>query len=611
MKQKSWTWMLAAMLTLCGTTTVMTSCSDDDSTTSGSTPSQQIDEQLLGSWTMDVDGIDSLDLATLDLRFNKDQTMQLVVNCYNAESDGYLSVPINASYHAIDPKDINGTTAKGLELTLDADSLVEKDTLYYQMDGGKFILKAEGEAENELFGDMTFSNGATDTAAMDKKTVKEFIQLYQKLLAEYEANQDTTVTKATRANIGSRTTSSTGRDLRRWMKDIPDDRMVCQLLLPGAHDAATFGLKYGWMLTLGKTQMLDWGELFDAGVRAFDIRTRQFNKSTYLFHSMLNCNIWFGEALDDIANILKANPDEGVVLLVSGESNDMGVSDTWHNLVNVLLKAVPANLNTDQLHMEETTKENLRLIEEKLKKPGLLAKYSPDMKMKDLRGKALVWLVNQPDNWDLNNSAYDNLRDYLAVEKNGNIYSLDGSSVKLLKQNAWACPGNMSQEQFAEDKGSKFDNLLKETTADRDGAYWCYNAANAYYEEIANIPDYVTFARLGYPKFINSLKNNPGGRGIVVQDFVGQDYIKRITAPKFFTSCSGLAVILAPANLITSGLQGIVNGILGLFGSKKRWEHDHFDNSIIWMEYKALQYLTRPQNTRGQELADTMVESNF
>lgn len=115
MKQKSWTWMLAAMLTLCGTTTVMTSCSDDDSTTSGSTPSQEIDEQLLGSWTMDVDGIDSLDLATLDLRFNKDQTMQLVINCYNAESDGYLSVPINASYHAIDPKDINGTTAKGLK----------------------------------------------------------------------------------------------------------------------------------------------------------------------------------------------------------------------------------------------------------------------------------------------------------------------------------------------------------------------------------------------------------------------------------------------------------------------------------------------------------------
>lgn len=610
MKQKSWTWMLAAMLTLCGTTTVMTSCSDDDSTTSGSTPSQEIDEQLLGSWTMDVDGIDSLDLATLDLRFNKDQTMQLVINCYNAESDGYLSVPINASYHAIDPKDINGTTAKGLEVTLDADSLVEKDTLYYQVDGGKFILKAEGEAEDELFGDMTFSNGATDTATMDKKTAKEFIQLYQKLLAEYDANQDTTVTKATLANIGSRATSSTGHERHKWMEDIPDDRMVCQLLIPGTHDAATFGLP-DWMLTLGRTQMLNWSRQFAVGIRAFDIRTRQFNKSTYLFHSMLNCNIWFGEALDDIADLLKANPSEGIVLLVSGESNDMGSSDKWHEVFNGLLQMLPASLNADKLHMEETTKENLRLIEEKLKKPGLLAKYSPDMKMKDLRGKALVWLVNQPDNWDLNNSAYDNLRDYLAVEKNGNIYSLDGSSVKLLKQNDWECPDNKTKEQFAEDKGNKFDNLLKETTADRNGAYWCYNAANAYYKELSKIPDYVTFARMGYPKFINSLKNNPGGRGIVVQDFAWQDDIRRVDALSFFEICGTCAVFLAPINFVDSAVRGLVNSFLNLFGSKKRWENNYVINARIWAAYKALQLFAPSQNTHGRELTDTMVESNF
>ncbi len=616
---------MVAIIAICGTATMLTSCSDnDDNSASNSTPAQKVDEQLYGSWTLDADGMEELDLATLDLRFNKDQTMQFVSNNYIEESDSYYNTTLNATYRAIEPKSINGSTAQALEITYDEDFMktasgeenfdydpaLSKDTLYYQLEGGKFILKSEG-GEEEAPGDIEFAKGATDTTAMDKKPVKEYLELYHQFCDQYTGNTEANEKATTRSSSVLKALTSTGRDMSQWMKDIPDERKVCQLMVPGTHDAATFGLQYGWMLTMGKTQLQNWSDQFNSGIRAFDIRSRQFEGSSYLYHSMLKCNIWFGEALDDFAKILKENPNEGIILLVKGEDNDIQVAKFWQTVLNYLVQVAPINFNFDRIDMEETTKENLRLIDEKLRKPGLLAKYQPGMTMKDLRGKALVWLVNQPGNWDMSNAAYDSLRNYIALEKDNKLYALDGSFAPLSIQNQWECPDNMTEEDFVSEKGGKFETLLKESATKRDSDYWYSNAANAYYKDAFGIPNYVTFAKLGYPSFISSIEKNPGCRGIVLQDYAGQAKLTRVEARKFLALCGVTVFVSTVPNAASGVAKTVVNSLMRLFGSKKRWEHDHVSNALVWATYEAAVLMTASEDTHGQELTNAVVESNF
>jgi hypothetical protein len=60
------------------------------------------------------------------------------------------------------------------------------------------------------------------------------------------------------------------------MERLPDDEYVSVLSIPGAHDAATgCGWGEGWDdmgNAFARTQELDLGELWNAGIRAFDLR---------------------------------------------------------------------------------------------------------------------------------------------------------------------------------------------------------------------------------------------------------------------------------------------------------------------------------------------------
>lgn len=627
--------MIAAIFIFGGLITSLASCSEnDDISGTNSTPSaadQKVAEQLAGNWTMDTDGMEDIDLATLDLQVNKDRTLQIVANNYMEESDQYLSVKLNGTWRALPSQVINGTEVQALEITFDEETMREasegesftydadlaKDTLYYQVEGNsKVMLKVPNYEEEEYLDDMELARGTTDIATLDKSGAKRFMEVFRKYYELYDTDPDAAVEMAAKARAARSShaagTRAGGRTMKKWMKDIPDSRMVCQLMLPGTHDAATFGLVYGWMLTIGKTQMLNWEQQFDSGIRVFDIRSRQFENSTYLFHSMLKCNISLSDALDDFAKILKSNPDEGIILMVKGEGNDMKDFGKFGNAaLNEVSSVLPINFNFDRLDMEKTIKEDLRLIDEKLGKAGLLAKYKPDMTMKDLRGKALIWLVNQPSNWDLNNSAYDNLRDYIALEKGDKILALDGSSVQRWDQNEYECPENKSQKEFVEEKGGKFEDLLKKTAADPNGVYWCTNAANAYYKEVNFIPNYVTFASMGYPSFISSIGKYDGSRGIILQDYAGQSKLKRMGAKKFLIVCVPAVLASLPSATASAITRAVVNVFLRISGSTTRWENDLASNALVWAVYEAALLTVDEEDTHGQELTDAVVESNF
>ena len=69
-----------------------------------------------------------------------------------------------------------------------------------------------------------------------------------------------------------------------WMSRLPDDAYVAALSIPGAHDAATGS---GWAGLNGpignlfaKTQDLSLQALWDAGIRAFDLRPAVYKKDS-------------------------------------------------------------------------------------------------------------------------------------------------------------------------------------------------------------------------------------------------------------------------------------------------------------------------------------------
>lgn len=100
-----------------------------------------------------------------------------------------------------------------------------------------------------------------------------------------------------------------------WMSHLPDDALVSQLSLPGAHDAAT---AEGWAGVLGllagdtnsKTQEVKVAEQYNGGVRVFDIRPCLENDVLWNSHGVTRLNKTIESLLDDMVAFLEKNPSE-------------------------------------------------------------------------------------------------------------------------------------------------------------------------------------------------------------------------------------------------------------------------------------------------------------
>lgn len=110
-----------------------------------------------------------------------------------------------------------------------------------------------------------------------------------------------------------------------WMNYLPDNAFLSMLSLPGTHDAVMWG-----SYVVGKTQVLDFGQQFEAGIRALDLRPGcsaslswsgyvSDDTDLYLYHGTVNSNVRLSEALAEIAAFLNAHPTETVFVLLHEE----------------------------------------------------------------------------------------------------------------------------------------------------------------------------------------------------------------------------------------------------------------------------------------------------
>lgn len=158
-----------------------------------------------------------------------------------------------------------------------------------------------------------------------------------------------------------------------WISILPDNALVCDLSIPGTHDAATGD---GTSFSLGKTQGLTLQEQWDMGIRMFDLRPGykkvrsgwfKYVEKLHIYHGIVETKTSFESAIKTLVNNLKANPDEFAIIVMRFENDHLIYNDrdVWNNLMTSFLSSsdFPEEYRVD---------------------------FRPDLTVGDLRGKILI-----------------------------------------------------------------------------------------------------------------------------------------------------------------------------------------------------------------------------
>ena len=575
-------------------------CSDkEDNPVNPTEPdSKDVTELLKGNWVCDLDGLDGFDFMGASFSFGDNGESTIGYFYFDEELDGYVPFDLSFTYRLLSNVQAGSKTLHQIELTPTAETIEiikyfedstigdntweRPDTMLAEVTEHKLRLMEELEqAEPYVYGGLTYDfatvckRGTVDIKSLDKAKTKEFLAEIAKEIEEIEKSQKQEVQAARSASKTPRRASVSGRELRKWMKDIPGTTKVRDLMLPGSHDCGTYGLSGLYMTTFGKTQLVDFSEQFAWGSRVFDLRTRYVDDggstTNQIFHDFIFCNNKLEKALNDIKQCLKDNPTEGVIITIKGEGNQIANAmvdlESWINknvggkslgamtktFVNILLNSyfkdgIIFKIDYTGLHKTVTTSESVGLVEDIFYKSGMLAKFDPDMTMDDLRGKALVILQD----YDTPTNGWGSIGDHIALIGNNKYFTPSGrASVEVSEQNDWDQEEGQSQDAYVDSKNAQFKAKLLDSTNPEFADKWIVNACNGYFRDGNTFtPDYVTYASRVYPTMAANVDATPGCRGICIQDYVGCNYVPHAPILKLFSFCRSYldvgAIMAAP-----------------------------------------------------------------
>jgi len=637
MKQKSLLWMFAAILAICGTMTTLTSCSEKTDNPVPVPPSNIEDEEvadlLKGSWIYDIDGDPDVDFMGATYTFGDEGKVTAGFYYFDKNKDDYLTADLGFTYRALSSVQAGSRKLHQIIMSPTAETLKElhldgspslTDTLFVEVIGKKLRLMEDvDEAEPYVYEGVTydfatvFKRGTVDVSSFDKAKVKEFIAQIKKEMAVLEEQNAQQTRSASKAK--TRFASSTGRDLSKWMKDIPGSTKVRDLMLPGSHDSGTYGLRGVYMTTFGKTQIEGLESQFDFGCRVFDLRTRSVKKNgefdNYIFHDMMDCQTSLEDALYNIKMSLNDNPSEGVIITIKCEGNQVSnaindftdwLDENVYSKVDFLGKAPKTLLkefmnkffsNTGLVKVDytglskaRTTDRTVELVKNMFHGSGMLAQFKSDMTMDDLRGKALVILQD----YETPHSGWEGLDDYIALSKNNKFFTPNEKvSVGVKEQNNWDQEEDQSQDAYVVEKSKQFKDMLQESTKPENADKWIVNACNGYFRDGGTcFPDYVTYASRTYPLMLADVETTPGCRGICILDYVGQEYVDHAYLLKVFTGWRAIKDFAAAA---VGAIAGKSAPFIQMFTAN----------------YWAAINDCPNRNTNARQLMEAMIERNF
>lgn len=118
-------------------------------------------------------------------------------------------------------------------------------------------------------------------------------------------------------------------DYQNWMSQLDDEAFVCQLSIPGAHDACTSSFS-GWSAiaaaVAGKVQTKSVQEMLPLGVRLFDLRP---NNQLNIYHGILQTSFTFNGVMGQLRDYVTSHPTEFCIVLIRHESEGDSGNDNF------------------------------------------------------------------------------------------------------------------------------------------------------------------------------------------------------------------------------------------------------------------------------------------
>ena len=285
----------------------------------------------------------------------------------------------------------------------------------------------------------------------------------------------------------------------QWMAELDDAKPVSSLSIPGAHDAAT-GEGLCSLPGFGVTQSLDLTELWECGVRAFDLRPAVKDTLLYIYHGKLRTKVSFAEALDVISAQLDRHPSEFAIVLLREESDSENEKE--HSLWSPLVGGI------------------IRDMGEKA------AVFSPDMKLGDVRGKVLF----------LTRSSYSGAERGARIT--GWCHSKDGCTNARILPYANGSEARLQVQDYyaptdAEKRGYKLDVVRRffSLSTDAKENVWTINFLSGYSTtwlgctSLATTSGYKRNAAWLHAEVLDCLEDKRQPLGIVFMDYAGVDKV--------------------------------------------------------------------------------------
>ena len=133
----------------------------------------------------------------------------------------------------------------------------------------------------------------------------------------------------------------------RWMAFLEDDAFVCQLSIPGAHDACSSSFS-GWLASVYKaaaqTQSKSVEAMLPLGVRLFDLRPCVSGSKLHINHGIATTSYDFDPVMQQLCSFVDANPTEFCIVVIRHESEGDDNNSNFGNMLQNSLASIKSHL---------------------------------------------------------------------------------------------------------------------------------------------------------------------------------------------------------------------------------------------------------------------------
>lgn len=141
--------------------------------------------------------------------------------------------------------------------------------------------------------------------------------------------------------------SSAYESVQDWMGDLSDDAFICQVSIPGAHDACSSkfsGLLASIYKGTSQTQSLTVPQMLDAGIRLFDLRPCVSGSKLHINHGIASTSYDFDPIMQNLIDYVTAHPTEFCVVMIRHESEGDSNSDKFGDMLQASLAKIKSRL---------------------------------------------------------------------------------------------------------------------------------------------------------------------------------------------------------------------------------------------------------------------------